>query len=352
MFRYVTLVAVLAVASAADAQKQPIIPLDRGLTLTWASSLANEPDYESRVEIIGTNEFGVTMRNSWNRGSRPGAETWRRSDRDLVHQVRLSTRSFYASIPGDNHDLYLASTFLMASTSIWQDLRVHGKADVEFLVPELSQMAYTGTITRQSDETLPIVYNDARTTVRGIRAKGVLKTPLSRAAKELRLSFLFLDDSIAPWLIEVELVRPDGFRGARQLTRISYRPNVEAALEQQCRATVYDIHFATASAEIDPASTGTLAAIAKAMTDHRDWRLQIVGHTDSIGRENFNLDLSRRRAEAARAALVANHHVDGGRLRADGRGEGQPLEDNGTLAGRARNRRVELLRDCRAMPRS
>jgi OOP family OmpA-OmpF porin len=128
---------------------------------------------------------------------------------------------------------------------------------------------------------------------------------------------------------------------------VSYRPNVEADLATHCRATVYDIHFATGSADIDPASSETIAAIAKAMMTHRDWQLGIVGHTDSIGATAANLDLSRRRSEATRRVLVATHQVDAARLSADGRGEDQPIEDNGTLAGRARNRRVELLRECR-----
>ena len=149
----------------------------------------------------------------------------------------------------------------------------------------------------------------------------------------------------------MELIRSDGFRGHKQLARISYRPNVEADLAARCRATVYDIHFATGSAEIDPASSETIAAIAKAMTTHCDWQLEIVGHTDSIGATPANLDLfSRRRAEATRSALITTHHVDAARLRAEGRGEDQPIEDNGTLAGRARNRRVELLRECRLGP--
>jgi len=146
--------------------------------------------------------------------------------------------------------------------------------------------------------------------------------------------------------------RPDGVGGTRQLVRVSYRPDVETDLARNCRSTVYDIYFATASADLDPASSATLAAIAKALADHRDWHLDIVGHTDSIGREISNLDLSRRRAETTRQALIASFRVDGAHLRSEGRGESQPLEDNGTPAGRARNRRVELVRDCADRPRS
>lgn len=351
MCPYLAIVAlVLATSSIGNAQRQPNVPLDRGLTLTWVSSLSGEPDYESRIELVDSNAYTITMRNSWNRGSRDGKVQWRSAERDLMHQIRLSTRSFYASMIDENHDNYLTSTFFMVPVPVLEDLKAHGTANVELFVPELSRMPYTGTVTRVGGEAFPVVFNDTRVMVRGIRAKAVLKNPSSSLAPELRVNLLVLDNVTTPWLIEVELVRGDGFRGHKQLARISYHSNVEADLETRCRATVYDIHFATASAEIDPASSETLAAIAKAMADHRDWHLEIVGHTDSIGTTSANLDLSRHRADATRLALVAAHHVDGAHLRAEGRGEDQPIEDNGTLAGRARNRRVELLRECRLGP--
>jgi len=346
IWRCLTIAALLTAPGAvADAQKPRNIPLDKGLVLTWVSSLGKEPDWESRVEIVDSSEVAVTLRNSWNRGSKPGADQWRTSERDLMHLIRQTTRSFYGSLIDPNHDSYLMATFLMAPVAVLTDLKTTARADVELYVPELSRLPYTGTITRVGGEDFPVVFNDQRTTVHGVRAKGTLRNPRAQHS-ELRVSFLVLDDAVAPWLVELELVRPDGFRGHKQLARVSYKSNVEADLASRCRATVYDIRFATGSAEIDPASSETIAAIAKAITTHRDWRLEIVGHTDSIGGESANLDLSRRRAEATRLALVTTHRVEAARLRAEGRGEGQPIEDNGTLAGRARNRRVELIREC------
>lgn len=69
-------------------------------------------------------------------------------------------------------------------------------------------------------------------------------------------------------------------------------------------------------------------------------------HTDSIGSAAANLELSRERGEAARAILIRDYRIAPARLVADGRGEREPLEDNRTPAGRARNRRVELKRKC------
>jgi adhesin transport system outer membrane protein len=67
----------------------------------------------------------------------------------------------------------------------------------------------------------------------------------------------------------------------------------------------------------------------------------VVGHTDSIGTDGYNLGLSQRRAATVRDYL-ASHGLDARRIRSEGRGESQPVADNATAAGRAKNRRVEI----------
>jgi outer membrane protein OmpA-like peptidoglycan-associated protein len=70
--------------------------------------------------------------------------------------------------------------------------------------------------------------------------------------------------------------------------------------------------------------------------------VKVLGHTDSLGSELYNLELSIRRAEAVMEYLRARG-IDLVRLRADGRGEAEPIADNATAAGRAINRRVEIV---------
>ena len=86
--------------------------------------------------------------------------------------------------------------------------------------------------------------------------------------------------------------------------------------------------------------------VAEILTRHRDWSVVIEGHTDSIGGDAPNRALSERRAAAVRDRLVARHRIDGARLRSAGLGPSKPREPNLTIEGRARNRRVELARDC------
>jgi outer membrane protein OmpA-like peptidoglycan-associated protein len=218
------------------------------------------------------------------------------------------------------------------------------------LKPEVTPIPYTWVVQRVGavQEKFPVLINGRRVSLPGIRAKGSM-TNSAAPDPMILVNFLYLDDPETAWWLEVDARRPNGRGGHQRLVRISY-PTGHADLEQQlaerCRASVYDLYFPTASADLDSASEPTLASIARAMSDQPDWTLTIVGHTDSIGGTDYNLDLSSRRADRTRTALVTEHRVAGARLRAEGRGESQPVEDNGTMAGRARNRRVELLREC------
>jgi OOP family OmpA-OmpF porin len=80
------------------------------------------------------------------------------------------------------------------------------------------------------------------------------------------------------------------------------------------------------------------------MRRHSDWNLQVNGHTDGIGGDAFNLDLSKRRSSAVKNALLTQYKINGDRLATSGYGKSQPKDTNDTLDGRARNRRVELMR--------
>ncbi len=72
--------------------------------------------------------------------------------------------------------------------------------------------------------------------------------------------------------------------------------------------------------------------------------MAVEGHTDGIGTADFNLDLSTRRSAAVKDALAKTLGIDGGRLTTSGYGASHPKDTNETLEGRARNRRVELVR--------
>lgn len=119
---------------------------------------------------------------------------------------------------------------------------------------------------------------------------------------------------------------------------------LEKALQAGEKVDIYDIFFSFNSATLRPESDETLILIADLLGKHPDWKLAIGGHTDSIASDTFNLDLSNRRAAAVKAALVERFKIADKRLSTQGYGEASPRDTNDTLEGRARNRRVELMR--------
>jgi len=129
-------------------------------------------------------------------------------------------------------------------------------------------------------------------------------------------------------------------------TRISFPSDgaLERRLAEQQHIDVYGIYFDINSAALRSESEPALTEIAAALQNNPSWRLDIDGHTDAVGNDAANMDLSLRRAEAVRAALVNKYRIDANRLAAQGHGATMPKDTNATADGRSRNRRVELVR--------
>lgn len=122
--------------------------------------------------------------------------------------------------------------------------------------------------------------------------------------------------------------------------------DVENALAKDCRVEMPGVYFEFNSATLNPQLEPALRSLAEMLGRRADWRISIEGHTDSVGTERYNMDLSARRATAVREALVGTHGTASARITTAGFGESRPREPNATPEGRARNRRVELVRPC------
>ncbi len=109
-------------------------------------------------------------------------------------------------------------------------------------------------------------------------------------------------------------------------------------------ASVYGIYFDTGKADVKPESDATLKEIAKLLQQNGALKLYVVGHTDSVGQLASNMDLSRRRADAVVSVLSAKHGIAAARLTAQGVGPLTPVATNDSEDGRAKNRRVELVK--------
>ncbi|MEO5894337.1 MAG: OmpA family protein [Vicinamibacterales bacterium] len=119
---------------------------------------------------------------------------------------------------------------------------------------------------------------------------------------------------------------------------------IEEDITKTGRAVVYGIYFDFASDRIKEESEPVLAEIAQVLRQNPAWNLALEGHTDSIGGDSYNLDLSKRRSASVKQALTTRYQIDPKRLGASGYGASRPKDRNDTLEGRARNRRVELVK--------
>jgi outer membrane protein OmpA-like peptidoglycan-associated protein len=116
------------------------------------------------------------------------------------------------------------------------------------------------------------------------------------------------------------------------------------AIEQTGRVALYGITFDFDRAEIRPDSRSTLEEIARFLRENPSVALVVAGHTDSQGAFDYNLSLSQRRAAAVVQALTRDFGIPAPRLTPFGAGMAAPVAPNDTEEGRARNRRVELVR--------
>jgi len=106
--------------------------------------------------------------------------------------------------------------------------------------------------------------------------------------------------------------------------------------------TLGDVLFDTGRAELNPGAAMKLDRLAQFLSEHADRRVQVEGFTDSVGSDSYNQDLSQRRADAVKAALIGRG-IDPARINTEGYGKAYPVASNNEASGRQLNRRVEVV---------
>lgn len=118
---------------------------------------------------------------------------------------------------------------------------------------------------------------------------------------------------------------------------------IAKALADTGRVDLYGFYFDTGKAKLQSGSDKTLAELAQVLKDNPSLKVQVIGHTDNVGSEAANQQLSQDRARAVTEALAKRQGLAAERLDALGRGASQPVAPNDSEDGRARNRRVEIV---------
>jgi outer membrane protein OmpA-like peptidoglycan-associated protein len=121
-------------------------------------------------------------------------------------------------------------------------------------------------------------------------------------------------------------------------------PDTRNKLLTEGKFVTSGINFDVNSDRIRPDSYGVLKEIANVLKENEAIKIKIIGHTDSDGDDAKNMDLSKKRAESVRNALINDFQINASNLQTDGKGESSPVSKNDTPEGKAQNRRVEFIK--------
>jgi len=106
--------------------------------------------------------------------------------------------------------------------------------------------------------------------------------------------------------------------------------------------TLGDVLFTSGGADLKVGATSNLDRLVTFLSQYPSRNIEIEGHTDSVGSDDYNQDLSQRRADSVRSYLM-QRGINSQRIAASGKGEHQPVADNDSAGGRQLNRRVEII---------
>jgi outer membrane protein OmpA-like peptidoglycan-associated protein len=352
----------------------PLVPLVPGLTIVTAVH-TDVGDYESLKTIESVDDNAVKVRLT---GDLPVAhpcptcpKSMRLSGarvilRDDLEHAHAYAPLFHARVTETFNGFTALGTSrevlgeLMASGSSkfsWRFVVLGGKfAELQGSLGKLRNLGNKGAAPDPDEKVLhkvdtpavSVLVNGQRVDLPGVRARGKFDGKTSELT--------FLADPANPLSLDYDLDQGGhasplllgaGGEVTLHVVRIQYPTrddHVEADLARTGRTELSGIYFDFDSDHLRDESEPVLRTVAAALAAHGEWKLTIEGHTDDIGGVDYNRGLSERRAAAVKQALVSRHGVAEGRLTTQGFGATRPKEPNDTLAGRARNRRVELVR--------
>jgi outer membrane protein OmpA-like peptidoglycan-associated protein len=330
-----------------------LIPVRGGVVLSYVLNDAwFQHDVDMWIEIQAVDSNGAMIQTTIANPD-SGRRIMSRPDilEPVTHGEFLGARMItWGTAQGDTAGLR-PRTVMLASRRIWQRFKRDGRAEVKmvsFLHGERAIDTGIMTVLPGGPEMISVLIDGIPRQLPTFVATGTLINVFQGARKEEKI--WFLDDSAAAWVVKSESKFPNG-TGHILLRSVETRsPDaaraLEAALSKECHATSYGFYFRFGSAKLESGSAATVREVAGVLRQHPDWVVTVEGHTDSIGGAAANKLLSERRAQAVRESVLAQPGMSAARITAAGFGPTKPIADNKTLEGRARNRRVVLVRQC------
>lgn len=343
-------------AAEIEAQKNAPVPLQAGLTLSsmWRPTPSEEYECLLQVTDVGADSILTTM--SCNAPGRDKVFVRRVCRADLRRASMLHTQygtiTVISASGKEEPEIITGATAFSLSSEQFSRMKLDGRLPfhyVQFAPSGRLDIEESGELRVTGRRTATVIVNDKPLQLPVIELTGSLKAWNRGRNLENDASAVVLDDERFPLLVDMHS-RSHSTELRLQFEKITFpslddRGALEEALLENNAVDVYGIYFDFNSDRIRPESEPVLQEIGSVMKRHPDWRLSIAGHTDNVGGNGeYNLQLSRKRSEAVRTALISRFGIARDRLTSSGFGAAAPKDTNDTSEGRARNRRVELVR--------
>ncbi len=317
------------------------IPLKAQLTLTdiWTDFKKNMQDVEILITVDGVHSSTIDVSAKRVDGSTP-PEHRTLCIADMIHGHELET-TFGTNIA----ETVAGATMFTLSRDVFQDLKAGRPAEMSYYTAyngDANNLRLVGlnkgAFSRVEPQDVPysIIVNGDQKDLPTIHVKGLLGSENYEA--------WILDDEANPILLKI--INPK-INWHITFVKITFpvEKKIEQELAQNGRAEIYGIYFDFNSAKLRPESGPVLKEISDALKNNPSWKIKIDGHTDNVGGDAYNMQLSQRRAEAVKQALIKEYGIGADRMTPEGFGASRPKATNSTIEGRALNRRVELVRE-------
>jgi outer membrane protein OmpA-like peptidoglycan-associated protein/uncharacterized OB-fold protein len=343
-------------------QENAKVPFKPGTVLTTAWGIKYE-DAEARNSIDSVDEATVTTTTAYQEYKDDNGKM--RKPQPITNQNCNSdyqaARGYLTGNSKKMPRLMRDVTRFRLSDKAFQEIKSSGQTNLQYVdfedAPNGIRLTHEGGLLARvepQDVQYPMIVNDQRVDLPVIHLMAPMAVlddgpqPATQSVGEL----FVLDDAADPLVLNFRLKNPLYHNGnfRLEIIKINFpvaKPEnvLEKQLIQEKRAVTYGIYFDFNEETLKPESEAVLKEIAQAMTHNPDWKLTVEGHTDNLGGDTYNLELSKRRAASVKQALVSRYNIASDRLLTGGYGASRPVETNETLEGRARNRRVELVRE-------
>jgi outer membrane protein OmpA-like peptidoglycan-associated protein len=226
-----------------------------------------------------------------------------------------------------------------------QDLSIAENASLHHKDAEIDQPAYLATQNaRLAQARGAAKADDARVASGQIERDQIMLAARTREAENAKAAAANSQVVAAVALNQRDQANQDAARANEETARVQAELDALKATPtpRGLVLTLGDVLFDTGRAELKSGAGRKLDQLAQFLVEHPDRRVQIDGFTDSVGTDSYNEDLSQRRADSVKAALI-NRGVDPSRIGTEGYGKAYPVASNNESGGRQLNRRVEVV---------